>query len=193
MSDGIKATIQLDNPPNPIHIPWTKLSSSAIKLTTCRSRCPATEGCTVLWGCTKSGPEGRWLRDHEAGPAGGHCCASRRTENATGTATEWWCDGIIPSVVDGSELALHAGSCTVSSYRVQNKLCCFPYLITFHELYRWYDAGYINVLKTLKDEKGNLVAQPHHILARWRNHSLSYWMYMGLVMLGRQKHLQLSH
>jgi len=133
ISDGFKATIQLDTPPTPnhIHIPLTKLSSLAIKLTTCRSMCLATEGGTVLRVGTKSGPEGHWLTDHETGPAGGHCCAARRMGNAAGTATEWWCDVIIPSVAAGSEFALHASSCTVSSYRVQNKLCCFPYLITF--------------------------------------------------------------
>jgi len=120
-----------NTPQNPIHIPWTKLSSSAIKLTTCRSMCLATEGGTVLWGCTKSGPEGHWLTDHEAGPAGGHCYAARRMGNAAGRVTEWWCDVIIPSVVDGLEFALYASSCTVSSYRVQNKLCCFSYVITF--------------------------------------------------------------
>lgn len=88
MSDGFKATIQLDTPPNSIHIPLTKLSSSAIKLTTCRSMCLATEGGTALWGGTKSGPEGHCLTDHEAGPAGGHCCAAHRMGNAAGTATE---------------------------------------------------------------------------------------------------------
>jgi len=49
--------------------------------------CLATEGGTVLWGCTKSGPEEHWLTDHEAGPAGDHCCAPRRMGNAAGTAT----------------------------------------------------------------------------------------------------------
>jgi hypothetical protein len=34
-----------------------------------------------------------------------------------------------------------------------------------------------------------LVVDSHSILARWRNH-FSYWIYMGLMMLGRQKYTQ---
>jgi hypothetical protein len=50
--------------------------------------CLATEGGIVLWGCTKSGPEEHWLKDHEAGPAGGHYYVARRMGSAEGTATE---------------------------------------------------------------------------------------------------------
>jgi len=32
----------------------------------------------------------------------------------------------------------------------------------------------------VKDEKGDLVADCHSILLRWRTISLSYWMYLGL-------------
>jgi len=43
------------------------------------------------------------------------------------------------------------------------------------------------------DEKGDLVADSHGIVARWRNFSPSYSTCMGLRMLGRQIYTQQNH
>ena len=46
----------------------------------------------------------------------------------------------------------------------------------------------------VKDEKGDLVADCHSIVARWRKHYCQLFsvQYMGLTMLGRQKYTQQS-
>jgi len=46
---------------------------------------------------------------------------------------------------------------------------------------------------TVKEEKGDLVTDCHNIMAIRRNHFSHYWMYMGLMMLGRQKYIQQRH
>jgi hypothetical protein len=37
----------------------------------------------------------------------------------------------------------------------------------------------------VKVENGDLLADSHNILNRWKNYFCSYWMYMGSMMLGR--------
>jgi len=49
--------------------------------------------------------------------------------------------------------------------------------------------------KIVKGEKGDLVTDCHSILVRQRNHFSRLFSvpYMGLVLLGRQKHIQQNH
>jgi predicted metal-dependent hydrolase len=44
--------------------------------------------------------------------------------------------------------------------------------------------------RIVKDEKGDLVADSHSIMAMWRNYFSQILNYMGLVMLGRHKYTQ---
>jgi len=46
---------------------------------------------------------------------------------------------------------------------------------------------------TVKDEKGVLVTDLHSILLGGGTISLTFSMYVGLMMLGRQKYIQKSH
>jgi hypothetical protein len=45
----------------------------------------------------------------------------------------------------------------------------------------------------VKEENGDLLAHSHSILNRWQNYFASYFMYMGLMMLGRPKYIELSN
>jgi len=46
---------------------------------------------------------------------------------------------------------------------------------------------------SLMDDKGELVADSHNILARWRNYFSQILNYMGLMMLGRQEYKEQNH
>ena len=50
-----------------------------------------------------------------------------------------------------------------------------------------FKKGYQPRCNIVKDEKGDLVADSHSIVARWRNYFSSYSTCMGLRMLGRQE------
>jgi len=45
----------------------------------------------------------------------------------------------------------------------------------------------------VKNEKGDLVADSHNIVARWTNYSSQLFTCMGLRTLGRQKYTQQNH
>ena len=53
--------------------------------------------------------------------------------------------------------------------------------------------GYQPRTRIVKDEKGDLVADSHSIMARWRNYFSQILNVHGLVMLGRQKYTQQNH
>ena len=53
--------------------------------------------------------------------------------------------------------------------------------------------GYQSRTNIGKDEKGDLVADSHSILARFRKHFSKILMYMGLAVVGTQKYTQQSH
>jgi hypothetical protein len=56
------------------------------------------------------------------------------------------------------------------------------------------NKGYQPRTNIVKDEKGDLVADSHSILARWRNQSfLSAIECTGLMKLGRLQYIQQSH
>jgi len=55
-----------------------------------------------------------------------------------------------------------------------------------------FKKGYQPRSNTVKDEKGDLVTDSHGILASGENTFPSYRMYLGLIMLGRQKYIQQS-
>jgi hypothetical protein len=64
------------------------------------------------------------------------------------------------------------------------------------DLYRgisYIKKGYQPRNNVVKDEKGDLVADSHSILARWRNHFFQLFNVHGLIMLGRLKYKQQSH
>ena len=65
------------------------------------------------------------------------------------------------------------------------------------DLYRginYFKKGYQPRCNIVKDEKGDLVANSHSIVARWRNYiSPSYSTCMGLRTLGRRKYTQQNH
>jgi len=64
------------------------------------------------------------------------------------------------------------------------------------DLYRginYFKNGYQPRCNIVKDEKGDLVADSHSIVARWRTISPSYSTCMGLRKLGRQKCKQQNH
>ena len=52
-----------------------------------------------------------------------------------------------------------------------------------------FKKGYQPRCNIVKDEKGDLEADSHIIVARWRNYSKC----MGIRMLGRQKYTQQDH
>jgi len=56
-----------------------------------------------------------------------------------------------------------------------------------------FKKGYQPGPNIVKDEKGDLVTDSHSILLDGGTVSLSYSIYMGLMMLGRQKYIQQSH
>jgi hypothetical protein len=43
------------------------------------------------------------------------------------------------------------------------------------------------------DEKGDLIADSHSILARWRNHFSQLFSVHGVSNVGRQKYMQQNH
>ena len=64
------------------------------------------------------------------------------------------------------------------------------------DLYRGindFKKGYQPRCNIVKDEKRDLVADSHSIVARWRNISPSYSMCMGLRTLGGQKYTQQNY
>ena len=64
------------------------------------------------------------------------------------------------------------------------------------DLYRGindFKKGYQPRCNIVKDEKGDLVADSHGIMARWRNYFSSYSTCMWLRTLGRQKYTQQNH
>ena len=58
-----------------------------------------------------------------------------------------------------------------------------------------FKKGYKPRTIILKDEKGDLVADSHSIVTRWRNYfsQLLNVLYMGLRRLGRQRYTQQNH
>jgi len=64
------------------------------------------------------------------------------------------------------------------------------------DLYRGindFKKGYQPRTFIVKDEKGDLVADSHTIMTRWKNCFSQLLNYMGLRMLGRKKHTQQNH
>jgi len=64
------------------------------------------------------------------------------------------------------------------------------------DLYRGisdFKKGYQPRCNTVKDEKGDLRADSHSIVARWRNYFSKLFKCMRLRMLGRQKYTQQNH
>ena len=63
------------------------------------------------------------------------------------------------------------------------------------DLYRGindFKKGYQPRIIIVKDEEGELVADPHSIMARWRNYfsQVLNVLYMRIMTLGRQKYTQ---
>ena len=56
-----------------------------------------------------------------------------------------------------------------------------------------FKNGYQPRCNIVKDEKGDLVAVSHSIVARWRNYFPNFSTCMGLRMLDRQKYTQQNH
>jgi hypothetical protein len=56
-----------------------------------------------------------------------------------------------------------------------------------------FKCGYQPRNNVVNDEKGDLVADSHSILARWRNHFFQVLNVHGFNMLGRLKYRQQSH
>jgi hypothetical protein len=64
------------------------------------------------------------------------------------------------------------------------------------DLYRGsndFKEGYKPRTDIMKDDKGDLLAHSHGILARWRKCFSQILNYMGLMMLGREKYTQQNH
>jgi len=56
-----------------------------------------------------------------------------------------------------------------------------------------FKKGYQPRTNKVKDEKGDLVADFHSILASWRKYFSQLLNYMGLLMSGRKKYTQQNH
>jgi len=56
-----------------------------------------------------------------------------------------------------------------------------------------FKKGYQPRNNIVKDEKCDLVTDSNNILDRWRNEFSQLFEYMGLAILGREKHTQQSH
>ena len=66
------------------------------------------------------------------------------------------------------------------------------------DLYRGindFKKGYHSRTTIVKDDKGDLVADSHSTVAKWRNYfsQILNVLYMELMMLGRQKYTQQNH
>ena len=64
------------------------------------------------------------------------------------------------------------------------------------DLYRGisdFKKGYQPRCNRVKDEKSDLVADSHGIVARWRNYFSQLFNVHGVRMLGRQKYTQQNH
>jgi hypothetical protein len=64
------------------------------------------------------------------------------------------------------------------------------------DLYRGineFKKGYQPRTNLVKDERGDLLAEPHKFLDRWKNYFCELLMYTERVVLGRLKCIQLSH
>jgi len=56
-----------------------------------------------------------------------------------------------------------------------------------------FNNGYQPRINIVKDDNGDLVADSHSILARWRNYFSKILNVHGLMMLGRQEYTQQNH
>jgi len=58
-----------------------------------------------------------------------------------------------------------------------------------------FKKGYQPRTNIVQDDKGDVVTDSHSILARWRKRisQLLKVLYMGLVILGKQKYIQQNH
>jgi len=56
-----------------------------------------------------------------------------------------------------------------------------------------FKKGFQPRCNIVKDEKGDLVAESHSIVARWRNYFSQLFNMHGVKMLGRQKYTQQNH
>jgi hypothetical protein len=57
-----------------------------------------------------------------------------------------------------------------------------------------FKIGYQPIINIIKDEKGNLLADPQTVLNRWKNFfNQVLSVYVGLIMLGRRICRGLSH
>jgi hypothetical protein len=56
-----------------------------------------------------------------------------------------------------------------------------------------FKKGYQSRCIIVKDEKVDMVANSHSIVARWRNYFSQLFNVHGLRMLGRQKYTQQNH
>jgi len=56
-----------------------------------------------------------------------------------------------------------------------------------------FKKGYQPRSNTVKDEKGDMVADSHSILAWWRNYFSQLLNVHGVMMLGRQKYTRHNH
>ena len=56
-----------------------------------------------------------------------------------------------------------------------------------------FKKGYQSRCIIVKDEKVDLVANSHSIVARWRNYFSKLFNVHGLRMLGKQKYTQQNH
>jgi hypothetical protein len=64
------------------------------------------------------------------------------------------------------------------------------------DLYRGineFKRGYQPRINIIKDENGNLLADPQNILKRWKNLFNEVMNYMEFMMLGRWIYIRLSH
>ena len=79
------------------------------------------------------------------------------------------------------------------SFSYCNKLCKFHLNHTLSCLITFCWCWPVYRTTIVKDETSDLVTGSYCILAGGRNIYPSYWMYMGSMMLSRQKHTQQNH
>jgi hypothetical protein len=56
-----------------------------------------------------------------------------------------------------------------------------------------FKKGYQPRSNIIKNEKGDMVADCHNILVRWKNHLSQLFNVNGVMMLGRYKYIQQGH
>ena len=64
---------------------------------------------------------------------------------------------------------------------------------TFKQASLTFKKGYQPRTNIVKDEKGEMVAGCHSILARWRNHFSQLISVHGVSNVGRQKYMSQNH